>query len=61
MESLTPQEQSGFVRFAWGRSRLPSKAHWTTNMKLYYCTIHVDRCVALSLLHDINRSATVEH
>eukprot|EP00953_Heterococcus_sp_UTEX-ZZ885_P005546 3454-Heterococcus_DN1.PRE.1 len=33
MESLTPQEQSGFVRFAWGRSRLPSKAHWTTNMK----------------------------
>eukprot|EP00953_Heterococcus_sp_UTEX-ZZ885_P005544 3453-Heterococcus_DN1.PRE.1 len=34
MESLTPQEQSGFVRFAWGRSRLPSKAHWTTNMKI---------------------------
>ncbi|KAG5176468.1 hypothetical protein JKP88DRAFT_196590 [Tribonema minus] len=32
--SLTPQEQSGFVRFAWGRSRLPPLAHWTTNMKL---------------------------
>lgn len=26
MESLTVQEQTGFVRFAWGRSRLPSKS-----------------------------------
>ncbi|CAM9093982.1 unnamed protein product [Chrysoparadoxa australica] len=32
--SLTPAEQSGFVKFAWGRSRLPPKAYWTCNMKL---------------------------
>jgi hypothetical protein len=25
METLTPKEQSGFVRFAWGRSRLPAR------------------------------------
>eukprot|EP01039_Chlorochromonas_danica_P006368 gene6368-7021_t len=35
MESLTPREQSGFIRFAWGRSRLPSREEdFTTNMKL---------------------------
>lgn len=34
MESLTPQEQSGFVRFAWGRSRLPAAKEFTTRMKL---------------------------
>jgi hypothetical protein len=32
--SLTLQEKSGFVRFAWGRSRLPSKTQWTTDMKI---------------------------
>jgi hypothetical protein len=34
MESLTPQEQSGFVRFAWGRSRLPGAKEFTVKMKL---------------------------
>lgn len=35
MESLSAQEQSGFIRFAWGRSRLPSrKEDFTTKMKL---------------------------
>lgn len=35
MELLTPKEQSGFVRFAWGRSRLPArKEDFTTKMKL---------------------------
>jgi rubredoxin len=34
MESLTPKEQSGFVRFAWGRSRLPPERQWTTKMRL---------------------------
>jgi hypothetical protein len=34
MESLTPGEQSGFVRFAWGRSRLPAAKEFTTKMKL---------------------------
>ena len=34
MESFTPKEQSGFVRFAWGRSRLPPERQWTTRMRL---------------------------
>lgn len=35
MESLTPKEQSGFIRFAWGRSRLPARAEdFSVNMKL---------------------------
>lgn len=34
MESLTPKEQSGWVRFAWGRARLPPKKDFTTTMKL---------------------------
>jgi hypothetical protein len=35
MESLTAQEQTGFVRFAWGRSRLPSKSEeFQTKMRL---------------------------
>ena len=34
MGSLTPKEQSGFVRFAWGRSRLPPAKEFTTKMKL---------------------------
>ena len=35
MESLSPVEQAGFIRFAWGRSRLPSrKEDFTTRMKL---------------------------
>ena len=36
MASLTPKEQSGFIRFAWGRSRLPSAKDFTTKMKLSY-------------------------
>jgi hypothetical protein len=32
--SLTPKEQAGFVRFAWGRSRLPPAKDFTTKMKL---------------------------
>ncbi|RYH29207.1 hypothetical protein EON65_09325, partial [archaeon] len=35
MESLTPKEQSGFIRFAWGRSRLPTRAEdFSVHMKL---------------------------
>lgn len=34
MESLTPREQMGFVRFAWGRSRLPALKDFTVKMKL---------------------------
>ena len=34
MESLTATEQSGFIRFAWGRSRLPPASDFTTKMKL---------------------------
>ena len=34
MENFTPREQSGFVRFAWGRSRLPPERQWTTRMRL---------------------------
>ncbi|CAM9123344.1 unnamed protein product [Choristocarpus tenellus] len=37
LASFTPEEQSGFVRFAWGRSRLPPEAHWQTNMKISNC------------------------
>lgn len=35
MKTLTPAEQSGFIRFAWGRSRLPTrKEDFTTKMRL---------------------------
>merc|ERR1712000_390235 len=34
IESLTPKEQEGFVRFAWGRSRLPPAKEFTVRMKL---------------------------
>jgi hypothetical protein len=34
MATLSAKEQSGFVRFAWGRSRLPPAKEFTTKMKL---------------------------
>jgi hypothetical protein len=34
IESLTPKEQASFVRFAWGRSRLPVASEFNTNMRL---------------------------
>jgi hypothetical protein len=34
MESLTNEERSGFIRFAWGRSRLPPPKEFTTPMRL---------------------------
>jgi len=34
METLTQKELSGFVRFAWGRSRLPAAKEFTTKMRL---------------------------
>ncbi len=35
MESLSQKEQTGFIRFAWGRSRLPSKKEeFSMKMKL---------------------------
>jgi len=34
MESLTEKEQSMFIRFAWGRSRLPPPKEFTTKMRL---------------------------
>jgi len=32
--TFTTEEQSGFVRFAWGRSRLPPKAAWFKDMQI---------------------------
>lgn len=34
MESFTPQEQCMFVRFAWGRARLPAAKDFTTPMRI---------------------------
>lgn len=34
METLTQKELAGFVRFAWGRSRLPAAKEFTTKMRL---------------------------
>ena len=34
MASLLPKEQSGFIRFAWGRSRLPPPKDFHVKMKL---------------------------
>lgn len=34
MESLTNEERSGFIRFAWGRSRLPPPKEFTSPMRL---------------------------
>lgn len=35
MRSLTPKEHSGFIRFAWGRSRLPTRREdFSTRMRL---------------------------
>lgn len=34
IESLTQKEQAGFIRFAWGRSRLPIEKDFTTKMIL---------------------------
>jgi len=34
MASLGPKEHAGFVRFAWGRSRLPPAKEFTVRMKL---------------------------
>ena len=36
MASLTSKEQSGFIRFAWGRSRLPPPKDSNTKMKLNF-------------------------
>lgn len=36
MASLTAKEQSGFIRFAWGRSRLPPPKDFNTKMKLNF-------------------------
>ncbi len=34
MEGFTPKEQAGFIRFAWGRSRLPAPKDFTVKMRL---------------------------
>lgn len=34
IESLSAKDQAGFVRFAWGRSRLPGASEFTTKMRL---------------------------
>ena len=34
LASLSQEEQSGFVRFAWGRSRLPPKHAWFKDMQV---------------------------
>ena len=34
IESLSARDQAGFVRFAWGRSRLPTAKNFTCKMKL---------------------------
>ncbi|CAM9223039.1 unnamed protein product [Discosporangium mesarthrocarpum] len=43
LSSLTPEEQSGFVRFAWGRSRLPPKDAWTKDMQISRRNTREDR------------------
>jgi hypothetical protein len=35
IESFSPKEQAGFIRFAWGRSRIPAAKDFTVPMKLY--------------------------
>jgi hypothetical protein len=37
LASLSHEEQSGFVRFAWGRSRLPPKHAWFKDMQVRVC------------------------
>merc|ERR1711871_707863 len=32
MKSFSVEEQSGFIRFAWGRNRLPPEREWKTSM-----------------------------
>ena len=34
MHSLSEEDRSGFIRFAWGRSRLPPAASWTQNFRV---------------------------
>ena len=34
IESLTPKEQASFIRFSWGRSRLPVASEFNTSMRL---------------------------
>lgn len=34
MRSLTDEERSLFIKFAWGRSRLPIGKHWPKRFKL---------------------------
>lgn len=35
IESFSPKEQAGFIRFAWGRSRLPAAKDFKVPMKLH--------------------------
>jgi hypothetical protein len=37
LESFTNEERAMFVRFAWGRSRLPRSGHWDNNFTLMRC------------------------
>jgi hypothetical protein len=47
VESLSQKDQAGFVRFAWGRSRLPTAKEFVTRMKL----TSADRSAKLPVAH----------
>jgi len=34
MHSLSEEDRSGFIRFSWGRSRLPPASAWTQNFRI---------------------------
>jgi len=43
LESFTNEERAMFVRFAWGRSRLPRSGHWDNNFTLMRCGVDPNR------------------
>lgn len=66
LASLSQEEQSGFVRFAWGRSRLPPKHAWFKDMQVRACDslclcVCVPRPSAITHIHvhDIHPSLSI--
>ncbi len=43
LESFTNEERAMFVRFAWGRSRLPRSGQWDNNFTLMRCGVDPNR------------------
>lgn len=48
LSSFTNEERSMFIRFVWGRSRLPITKRWSRNMKVTYLSAGAD---SLPLAH----------